>query len=70
MKLTKREQEVIKLLCLQNKVICERLSIKNSTLNQHIENLMCKFSPVATRSALPVEAAKRGLITLDEIETE
>lgn len=70
MELTKREREVLPLICLPLKTIQERLNLSEGTVKNHIMNISYKFPPTHNRFCILIEALKEGLITLDEIVTE
>lgn len=65
---TKREIEIIKLLCLENKKIGERLGISRATVQTHIENIRYKVESVS-RAGILIELIKAGIIKIDEIVT-
>ena len=69
MKLTKREREILPLLCLSNKQICNRLHITDGTVKTHIYNIISKFPEQANRSSIVLEAVKCGIIKIDEVVT-
>ena len=70
MNLTKREREVLPLLCLPLKEIQERMNLSEGTVKNHIFNLTYKFPPSHNRFCILIEALREGIITLDEIVTE
>lgn len=71
MKLSEREKEVLKMMCLPNKVIAKRLVISLSTTKRHIHNIFNKLYAIENnRAAVVVEAVKRNIIKLEEVITE
>ena len=70
MELTKRERELLPLLCLPHSKIRERLRISEGTLRAHITNLLFKFPEQKNKSSIVVEAIKRGIIKLEDVETK
>lgn len=70
MKLTKREREILQLLCLSNKEISNRLYISEGTVKTHIYNITIKFSEQENRCSIVLEAIKQGIITIDEVVTK
>lgn len=69
MKLTKREREILPLLCLSYKQMSNKLNISEGTVRTHISNIMFKFPDQENRFSVVLEALKIGLINLDEIIT-
>ena len=70
MKLTKRECEILPLLCLPNKQISNNLHISVGTVSTHISNISYKFPDQKNRYSIVLEAIKRGIITIEEVVTE
>lgn len=70
MKLTKREREILQLLCLSNKEISNRLYISEGTVKTHIYNITIKFPEQENRCSIVLEAIKHGIITIDEVVTK
>lgn len=70
MKLTKKERELLPLLCLPYKDICKKLYISEGTLKSHITNLLFKFPEQKNKQSIVIEAVKQGIITLDEVVTK
>jgi len=70
MKLTKREKEVLKMLCLTNPEIAKRLFVELSTVKGHVHNIFNKFPEVANRTSLLIEAVKRKIIKLEDVITK
>lgn len=67
MKLTQRELEVLKLLCLSDKDIAERLIISIRTVKCHIHNILNKLVCENRQKAL-IKAIKLKIISIDEVE--
>ena len=67
MKLTQRELEVLKLLCLQNKEIAKRLIISIRTVKSHVHNILDKLV-CETRQRALIKALKLKIISIDEVE--
>ena len=67
MKLTQRELEVLKLLCLQDKEISKRLIISVRTVKCHIHNILNKMVCENRQKAL-IKALKFKIISIDEVE--
>lgn len=67
MNLTEREKEVLKMLCLPDRIISRKLNISLSTVKTHIRSLYNKFPCATSRTCLIVEALKQKLINLDNI---
>ncbi len=70
MQLTKREKEVLKMLCLPNPEIAKRLFISLPTVKRHVHNISNKFPEISSRRTLLVEAVKRGIIKLEDVITK
>lgn len=70
MKLTKREREILPLMCLSNKQISEKLFISPRTASTHVVNIMYKFPEQENRYSVVLEAVKRGIITIEEVITK
>lgn len=67
--LTTREREVLRhvALGLSNKDIAEALSVGEETIKTHVGHLLGKLG-VENRAQAIVQALKRGLVSLDELE--
>jgi len=67
--LTPREREVLRHLALgrSNKEIANALSIGDETVKTHVGNLLSKLQ-VENRAQAIVQALKRGLVSLEELE--
>jgi len=65
--LTPREMDVLRLLAegLPNRKIGERLSINERTVKYHVSAILAKLE-VSNRTEAVTDAARRGLISLDE----
>lgn len=69
MKISKRERDVLCLMCLSNKQIAERLNISIVTVKSHIVNLLNKFG-TNNRSQVIICALKQNVIDLQDIVIE
>lgn len=69
MKISKRERDVLCLMCLSNKQIAERLNISIVTVKSHIVNLLNKFG-TNNRSQVIIWALKQNVIDLQDIVIE
>ena len=67
MNITQRELEVLKLLCLSDKDIAERLIISIRTVKCHIHSLLNKLVCENRQKAL-IKALKLKIIDIDEVE--
>lgn len=67
-KLTKKELEIVKLLCLENKKIGERLGISRATVQTHIENIRYKVESIS-RAGILIELIKAGILKIEEVVT-
>ncbi len=67
MKLTQRELEVLKLLCLSDKDIAKRLIISPRTVKSHVHKLLDKLVCENRQKAL-IKALKLKIISIDEVE--
>ncbi len=67
--LTAREIEVLRhvALGLSNKEIAAALSVREETVKTHVTHVLAKLD-VANRSQAIVQALKRGIVALDELE--
>ena len=67
--LTARETEVLRhvALGLSNKDIAAALSVREETVKTHVTHVLAKLD-VANRSQAIVQALKRGIVALDELE--
>jgi DNA-binding NarL/FixJ family response regulator len=65
--LTPREMDVLKLMAqgLTNKKIGDRLLVNERTVKYHVSTILSKLE-VSNRTEAVTEAARRGLISLDE----
>lgn len=69
MKISKREKEILTLLCLSNKLIASELKISFKTVEYYVQNLFYKFNS-ENRTEVLIKALKNNVITLDEILIE
>ncbi len=69
-KLTKREKEVLKMLCLSNKAIALKMGLGLCTIKTYVRKLTNKFPFAAGRTAILIEAVKQNIIKIEEIITE
>lgn len=67
MKLTPRELEVLKLLCLTDKEIAKRLIISIRTVKSHVHNILNELLCENRQRAL-IKALKLKIISIDEVE--
>ena len=67
--LTARETEVLRRLAqgLSNKEIAEALSISEETVKTHVSNVLAKLE-AENRAQAIVQALKRGLVSLEELQ--
>ncbi len=70
MKLTKREREILPLLCLTTQKISNYLCLSEGTVKTHIQNIMFKFPEQENRYSVVLEAVKKGIITIDDVVTK
>lgn len=66
-KLNTGELELLKLLCLPDKIICQRTGVNPITLRSRVERLRIKLG-VENRISLVVKSLKLGLITTSELQ--
>lgn len=68
--LTPRERDVLRQLALgiSNREIGQALSISEETVKTHVANLLAKLQ-VENRAQATVQALKRGLLSMDDLET-
>jgi len=69
LKISKRERDVLCLMCLSNKQIAERLNISIVTVKTYIVNLLNKFV-TNNRSQVIICALKQNVIDLQDIVIE
>lgn len=67
--LTTREKEVLKLICLSNQEIAERLFITVGTTKMYVHNILNKLV-CFNRSEALAKAIKKGIIKVEEIHTD
>ena len=65
--LTEREKQVLKLLCLPNSEIAQRLCITAITVKSHVRNIFNKLVCENRQRAL-IKALKLKIISIDEVE--
>ena len=65
--LTEREKQVLKLLCLPNSEIAQRLNITARTVKSHVRNIFNKLVCENRQRAL-IKALKLKIISIDEVE--
>ena len=65
--LTEREKQVLKLLCLPNSEIAQRLCITAITVKCHVHNILNKLVCETRQKAL-IKALKLKIIDRDEVE--
>lgn len=69
--LTRREKEVLKMLCLPNREIAERLCISSRTVKTHVNHIFNKLPILnSNRQTLLIEAIKQKIIQIEEVITE
>lgn len=68
MNITKREREILCMLCLPNREIAKRLGIKLETVKTHITNLKFKL-PSYKRAEMLIKALKENIIKVEEVIT-
>lgn len=66
MNLTPRELEILKLLCLTNSEIAQRLNITAVTVKAHVRHIFNKLT-CSNRAEALVKAIKDGIIEADEV---
>lgn len=67
MLLTKREKEILPLLCLSNEQIADKLIISIRTVKAHVHHIFDKMN-CYTRLQAILLGLKSGMISFDEIE--
>lgn len=67
--LTEREKQVLKLLCLPNSEIAQRLKITTRTVKAHVRHIFNKLA-CSNRAEAIAKAIKKGIIKADEIITD
>lgn len=65
-KASEADLELIKLLCLPNKIISLSLGVSPKAISMHITRLGVKFE-VENRRAIIVKALEFGLVTVDQL---
>lgn len=64
--LTEREKQVLKLLCLPNSEIAQRLKITTRTVKAHVRHIFNKLA-CSNRLEATVIAIKKGIIQAEEV---
>ena len=67
--LTTREKQVLKLLCLPNCEIAQRLCITAITVKSHVRNIFNKLT-CTNRAEAIAKAIKKGIIQAQEVYTD
>lgn len=67
--LTEREKQVLKLLCLPNSEIAQRLCITAITVKSHVRNIFNKLT-CTNRAEAIAKAIKKGIIQAQEVYTD
>ena len=67
--LTTREKQVLKLLCLPNSEIAQRLCITAITVKSHVRNIFNKLT-CSNRAEAIVKAIKKEIIQAQEVHTD
>lgn len=67
--LTEREKQVLKLLCLPNSEIAQRLNITARTVKSHVRNIFTKLT-CSNRAEAIAKAIKKGIIQVQEVYTD
>ena len=68
-KFTPREMDILKMLCLENKLIGTKLFLSLSTIKTYVTRILNKLG-VDNRQIAQIKAVKLGIISLEEIITE
>lgn len=66
MKITEKEKEVLRYLCLTNQEISSKLDISTKTVETYIRNIFNKLACTNRREAL-VKALKENIININEV---
>lgn len=69
MKLTKREQQILKLFCYTNPQIAHILILSIHTVKNHVHNILQKLNSPTKIKAL-IKAIKMGIISAYSVETD
>lgn len=67
--LTNRQTDILKMLCLNNLEIAERLNITPNTVKNYVSDIFNRLG-TDNRQTAQIKAVKLGIITLEEIITE
>ena len=68
-KLTKRQKEVLRLVCYDNKTIADKLGIKETSVKTHSQYIKNRLN-ADNKAKCIIVALKHQLLSLEEIETE
>ena len=68
MKISKREREVLRLICLTNPQIAKRLGISIRTVKTYVRHLFEKLG-CESRTEAAIKAIKEGIIQVQEVYT-
>ncbi len=66
MQISKREKEVLSLVCFSDKEIAQQLCLSTATINTYVISLFNKFV-VNNRRQLLIKALKQKIINLDDV---
>ncbi len=66
-RLSEKDMELIKLLCLPNKIISHNMGVSPEGIGMHIGRLIGKFG-VENRTGVIVKALQLGLVGLGELQ--
>lgn len=69
MKISKREREVLELICLTNPQIARRLNISIRTVKTYVRHLFEKLG-CESRTEAAIKAIKEGIIQVQEVYTD
>lgn len=70
MHLSKREKQVLKMLCLSTEEIAKHLGISIKTAKTYINKLYYKFPLAYNRAGIIFEALKNEIINVNEVMTD
>lgn len=68
-KLTKRQKEVLRLFCYDNKTIADKLGINECSVKTHSQNIKNRLN-AENKAKCIIVALKHQLLSLEEIETD
>lgn len=66
MKITEREKDILKLLCLTDDEIAHKLKITKNTVRTHVKSLLNKLCEYK-RINLLINAVKNEIISIEEV---